>query len=45
MSTPQNLALEELVEVAGGLTHKALCRLQRLVHHVDNSQQQQQSQT
>jgi hypothetical protein len=45
MSTPQNLSFEELAEVSGGLTNKDLFRLQRLVHHVDNTQQQQQSQT
>ncbi len=45
MSTPQNLSPEELASVAGGLTTKDLCKLQRLVSHVDASQQQQQSQT
>ncbi len=41
MSTPQNLSPEELAEISGGLTNKELFRLQRLVHHVDNTQQQQ----
>lgn len=45
MSTPQNVSLEELASVAGGLTTKELFRLQRLVSHVDDSQQQQQNQT
>ena len=45
MSTPQNLSTEELASVAGGLTTKDLFKLQRLVSHVDDSQQQQQSQT
>jgi len=42
MSTPQNLSPDQLVEVSGGLTNKELFRLQRLVRHVDNTQQQQQ---
>ena len=45
MSTPQNLSPEELTEVSGGLTNKDLFRLQHLVHHLDNTQQQQQSST
>ncbi|MBV8759424.1 MAG: hypothetical protein JO257_19205 [Deltaproteobacteria bacterium] len=45
MSTPQNLSPEELASVAGGLTTKDLFKLQRLVSHVDDSQQQQQNQT
>jgi len=45
MSTPQNLSPEQLAEVAGGLTNKELFRLQRLVRHVDNTQQQQQNST
>ena len=45
MSTPQNLSLEELASVAGGMTSKDLFKLQRLVSHVDDSQQQQQNHT